>query len=213
VFTLSYWIPFLIAAFLINISPGTEFVFVVSQTISSGKKDGFLSALGAGTGSIVHVLMVAFGLAYILSKSLIVFNIIKILGAAYLIYLGIRAIISKNMQIDIEKKEIVNINSKNISYFRGILVGLLNPSSIIFFMSFLPQFVKTDVGGYFFQIIMLGFITIFMGIIINVFVIFMINYVRNVLLKSNIVLNIINKIMGSVLIFLGIRFLVSVYKD
>jgi len=210
--TISYWLPFLMAAFLINISPGTEFIYVISRTITSGKKDGFLSVLGTRTGAIVHVLMVAFGLAYVLATSLVLFNIIKAIGAAYLIYLGIRTILSKNKQIDIEKKDIENNKSLHISYFRGILVGLLNPSSIIFFVSFLPQFVNTDFGGYFFQIVMLGFITIFLGIIIFIFVIHMINNARKILFKNRIFTNIIDKIMGTILIFLGLRFIFIMYK-
>ena len=210
--TASYWVPFLIAAFLINISPGPEMFYVVSRVINSGKKDGLFSAFGTASGSAVHVLMVAVGLGYILSKSLLAFNIIKILGAGYLIYLGVKTIITKNSQIDVEKKETAKIYSPFISYFRGIMVGLLNPHSIIFFLSFLPQFINPDAGGYNMQIITLGFTTIIMGILINILIIILINIAANILFKNKIVLGIIDKIMGSILVFLGFRFLFSTYK-
>jgi len=212
-FTTSYWIPFLIAAFLINISPGPEMIYVLSRTINSGKKDGLFSALGTGTGSVIHVLMVAIGLSYILSRSLLAFNIIKILGAVYLIYLGVRAIISRNSQIEIAKNNDAKINSPFVSYFKGILVGILNPHSIIFFLSFLPQFINPDIGGYNMQIVMLGFITIVMGIIVNMLFIIMVNVAVNPMLKNKIVSGIIDKIMGSILVFLGLRFLLSTYRN
>ena len=87
----AFWAAFLLAAVIINISPGPELIFVITRTITHGKKHGFFSSLGTGSGSMVHVVLVASGLAIILSKSLVAFNIIKVLGAIYLLYLGIKA--------------------------------------------------------------------------------------------------------------------------
>ena len=212
-FTVSYWTPFLIAAFLINISPGPEMIYVTSRTINSGKRDGLFSTFGTATGSVIHVLMVAVGLGYILSKSLLAFNIIKIAGAGYLIYLGVKTISSKNSPINIMKNETGKMYTPFVSYFRGILVGLLNPHSIIFFLSFLPQFINPSIGGYNTQLITLGFITIIMGIMVNIFLIIMVNIVVNKLFKNKIISAIIDKMMGSVLVFLGLRVLLSTYRD
>jgi len=212
-YSTSYWTPFIIAAIIINISPGPELIYVISRTISLGKKDGFFSSFGSGTGSFVHVLMVAFGLAHILSKSLIVFNIIKLLGAGYLIYLGVKAVISKKFQMEIIKKDSAKIYPAYNSYFKGLLVGLLNPKSIIFFLSFLPQFVKTDAGEFFEQIIMLGAITVIMGMIIGILVVLMINKIVNILFKDEMFSSFLDKIMRSILILLGIKLLLSTNKN
>lgn len=210
---LTFWTGYLIAVFLINISPGPEMIFVISSTMSKGKKQGFFSALGAATGSTVHVILVAFGLAIILSTSLMLFAIIKIVGAIYLVYLGIKAIISKNNSLVISNDG-QNISDKSfLSYYKGVLVGVLNPKSAIFFLAFLPQFVRPENGSFSFQIICLGVITVIAGILIELVIIFIVNKTVHFLSQKQIILDIIDKLMGSILICLGIRLALSSQKD
>jgi threonine/homoserine/homoserine lactone efflux protein len=171
----AFWAAFLLAAVIINIAPGPELIFFITRTITHGKKHGFYSSLGTGNGSMVHVVMVASGLAVILSKSLVAFNIIKILGAAYLFYLGIKSFRSNGTEALSFRKDSDNVDTSLDSFRKGFFVGLLNPKSVIFFMAFLPQFVRTDSGTFWAQIINLGAITVLMGIVFEIAAILMTN--------------------------------------
>lgn len=201
----AFWAAFLLAAIIINISPGPELVFVITRTITHGKKHGFYSSAGTGSGSMVHVVMVASGLALILSKSLVAFNIIKILGAAYLFYLGIKAFRSKGTETLSFRTDSDHVDTSLASFRKGFFVGLLNPKSVIFFMAFLPQFVRTDSGAFWVQIINLGAITIMMGIVFEIVAILMTNKMSKILFGKKTFSNLIDKIMGSILILLGLR--------
>ena len=202
---LTLWAAFLLAAIIINISPGPELVFVITRTITHGKKHGFYSSLGTGSGSMVHVIMVASGLALILSKSLVAFNIIKILGAVYLFYLGIKAFQSKRTQTLFLNKDKDHADTSLVSFRKGFFVGLLNPKSVIFFMAFLPQFVRDGLGTFWGQIINLGAITILMGIVFEIAAIFMTNEISKTLFRKKIFSSLVDKLTGSIPILLGLR--------
>jgi threonine/homoserine/homoserine lactone efflux protein len=202
---LAFWAAFSLAAILINISPGPELVFVITRTIAHGRKHGFYSSLGTGSGSMVHVVMVASGFALILSKSLVAFNIIKILGAVYLFYLGIKAFRSKRTEALSFNKDADNVDTSLDSFRKGFFVGLLNPKSVIFFMAFLPQFVRTDLGAFWVQIINLGVITVLMGIVFEIVAIVMTNKISKILFRKKTFSNLIDKLTGSILILLGLR--------
>ena len=80
---------FLLTGMLLNITPGNDTIFILSRSIAQGRKAGIVSALGIGTGSIIHTLLAAFGLSLIIAESILIFNIIKYAGVAYIIYVGI----------------------------------------------------------------------------------------------------------------------------
>ena len=205
----AFWAAFLLAAMIINISPGPELIFVITRTITHGKKHGFFSSLGTGSGSMVHVVLVASGLAIILSKSLVAFNIIKILGAIYLFYLGIKAFHSKGTEVLSFKNISGNVDTLLDSFRKGFFVGLLNPKSVIFFMAFLPQFVRAASGTFWIQIIDLGAITVLMGIVFEIVAIFMTNKMSKILLGKKAFSSLVDKLMGSILILLGLRLVFS----
>jgi len=100
-----YWTLFLSAAVLLNIAPGPDMLFLISRTLTSGRTAGFASMLGLGTGALVHTLFVSLGISMILSTSLIVFQVIKWTGAAYLFYLGIQAILYGGIRTDDGKRD------------------------------------------------------------------------------------------------------------
>jgi threonine/homoserine/homoserine lactone efflux protein len=200
---------FLIATLLINISPGPEMMFVISTTISSGKRQGVSAALGAATGSTIHVLMVAFGLAVILSTSLLAFTVVKILGAVYLCYLGIRTIVSRTAPVTAENR------APRITggYRKGFFVGVLNPKSIIFFLAFLPQFVNTELSSYTFQIITLGLCTVAAGILVDSAVVLLVNGLADIVSRKKRITAIIDKLTGMVLICFGVKLALSTQRD
>lgn len=157
---------FIITSIILSIMPGPDIIFVITQSISQGKKSAIVFILGLNTGLLVHITAATLGLSVILAKSEILFQIIKYLGAAYLIYLGIMAIINR-------KKEIFNLkDSKKVSnrlYYRGIIMNILNPKVALFFLAFFPQFIIYDGANSFpiyVQMIILGIIFIVQGFIV-----------------------------------------------
>lgn len=133
---------FLTAGILLNLAPGSDTIYILSRTVSQGKKAGVMSVFGIMTGALAHTLFAALGLSMILMQSAIVFHIIKWLGAGYLIYLGIQAIRSKNGdRVPIQPQR--QLAYRRI-YTQGFLTCLLNPKVALFYLSFLPQFISTN---------------------------------------------------------------------
>lgn len=146
-------IGFLSASILLTLMPGPDILFVITQSILRGKKAGIIFATGLCTGLVVHTAAVSLGLSLLLYKSPIAFTILKFMGAAYLIYLGIKSFLHRNSDAlaiplyqQVEQK----------LYKKGILMNILNPKVLLFFIAFFPQFVnpeKTNVSG---ELLLLG---------------------------------------------------------
>jgi len=149
----NFWV-FLSAGILLNLTPGQDTLFIIGQSISQGQKAGILSALGIGTGSIVHTVAAAMGLSAIITSSAVMFQVIKYLGAAYLVFLGIHAIISQR-ELKISKEGFSSSNLLAV-YKKGILTNILNPKVAIFYLSFLPQFINPDFPAVYISFIVLG---------------------------------------------------------
>ncbi len=153
---------FIAAALLLLITPGPAVLYIVARSIDQGRMAGIVSALGVGVGSLVHVIAAALGLSALLVSSAVAFNIVKYLGAAYLIYLGVR----KFMESDTISEDQVVTHKRLIDIFnQGVVVNLLNPKTALFFFAFLPQFVNTGQGSIVMQIMVLGTIFIVLGIL------------------------------------------------
>jgi len=153
---------FAIAAFFLILSPGTDSFYILGRSIADGKKAGILSALGIGTGSLIHTLFAALGLSVILAKSALAFNIIKYAGAAYLIYLGIQVLLVKNNTVtDTDNLQ----KQKNNPYLAGILTNILNPKIAVFYLAFLPQFIDPNYSNQVVSFLFLGGIFTFFGTI------------------------------------------------
>lgn len=129
---------FLAAGIILNITPGADTMYILSRSMSSGKKAGILSVLGISSGSVIHTILAALGLSTILARSATAFNTIKYLGVIYLIFLGLTAIFKK-------EESTLNFSAEKLSlrkvYYQGLLTNLLNPKVALFFLAFLPQFV------------------------------------------------------------------------
>ena len=134
---------FLLAGLIMNLTPGADTMYILSRSLAQGKKAGILSALGISTGAIIHTLFATLGLSIILAKSSMAFEIIKNLGAAYLMFLGAKTIFKKADRTFVLSNEKDIVNYKQI-YFSGVLTNLLNPKVALFFLAFLPQFIDPD---------------------------------------------------------------------
>lgn len=135
---------FIIAAVILNITPGTDTFYVLTRCVAQGRQAGFISVAGILTGCVVHVLCAAFGLSVILSTSLLAFNLIKWAGALYLVYLGIKTLASDSRAFENTKNTRAHGQDLLAVYRQGIFTNVLNPKVALFFLSFLPQFIHTD---------------------------------------------------------------------
>ena len=201
---MTYWMVFLGAALALNLSPGPDLIYVISRTIAQGTKVGLASAAGLWTGAFIHVLAVAFGLSAILMTSAKAFTVVKYIGAAYLVYLGIQALRSKGSRFDLPSDKAPQLTPAQ-AFRQGIMVDLLNPKVAIFFMAFLPQFVRDNHGNPSLQLIGLGALVIVVAIPIESF--FVIAASRTTIFfrrhpKTSVWLD---RMLGSILITLGVR--------
>ncbi|MBU1394026.1 MAG: LysE family translocator [Gammaproteobacteria bacterium] len=158
---------FAVACLAINLIPGPDVIYIVSNTMKGKMISGLKAAMGLGVGYFVHTLAASLGLSAIILSSALAFSIVKWLGAAYLVYLGIQALISMwrgNNHI------VVDDNSKpngNV-FFQGIVVSVLNPKVALFFLSFLPQFIDPLAGSTSIQLLTLGLIFSLLATLCNV---------------------------------------------
>jgi len=153
---------FLIASLALLLTPGPAVLYIVARSINQGRMAGIVSVLGVETANFFHASAAALGLSAILLSSALAFDIVKYLGAAYLIYLGVRKLVARE---DESKAEVGKQESLSRIYSQGFVVNLFNPKTALFFFAFLPQFVNTSNGNITLQIFLLGIIFVVMAII------------------------------------------------
>jgi threonine/homoserine/homoserine lactone efflux protein len=152
---------FITAALILLLTPGPAVLFIVARSLEQGRWAGIVSALGVGAAGVLHVIVAAFGLSALLMQSAIAFGIVKYLGAAYLIFLGMKTLLAKS---DISAIQTVEKSSLSRIFVQGFIVNLLNPKTALFFFAFLPQFVNPARGAVTPQIVFLGTIFVAMAI-------------------------------------------------
>lgn len=152
---------FLAAALGLVIIPGPNIIYIVTRSVDQGKRAGLVSALGVETATPVHVAAAAFGLSALLLSSALAFSVVKYAGAAYLIVLGIRALISRQPN---HQESVVEPKSLSRIFFQGLAVNLLNPKTALFFFAFLPQFVDPARGAIIGQILFFGILLNILGL-------------------------------------------------
>lgn len=138
-----------VIAFLGALAPGPDFIIVTFHSLKYGRKAGFYTALGVGLGCLVHITYCVAGIGYIVMQSVLLFNILKYVGAAYLVYIGIRALLAKssclsNMGSDKYRSEQDNHFSSVSVLKKGFLVNALNPKATLFFVSVFSQVINTQ---------------------------------------------------------------------
>ena len=162
----NFWVLFLTTAIALNIAPGPDLLYILTKTIRSGKKVGLASALGVCSGALFHVFAAFIGLSAILVSSALAFSVVKYVGAAYLLYLAYQAFKSSGFELNVD----VQVKEKETAFqaFKeGVLIDILNPKVAIFFMAFLPQFVRDDAGPVSFQLLYLGLMVIAVAIVVE----------------------------------------------
>ena len=150
---------FLAAAFLLAITPGPGIFYVLGRSLAGGRREGSISSLGTFVGGLVHVVAAAAGISAVLAVSAIAFSVVKYVGAAYLVYLGIRMILTRHVQAS----DGGMAASGRDSFKQGIWTEVLNPKTALFFLAFIPQFVSSARGHVFLQFLVLGTISVMLN--------------------------------------------------
>lgn len=196
----SHFVAFLVATFIIAIVPGPDMAFIVSRSVSEGKTAGIATAIGMQVGVLFHILLAAFGLSAILLKSALVFQIIKYIGAGYLIYLGIQTIRDKKgINITIQESQ----GGIRKAFWQGAITDIFNPKVALFFLTFLPQFISPSMGNTFLQFIVLGVIFGCLTLVVDVGYSIIASSIRNVLVKNKTAMLWQKIVSGFTLIGLG----------
>jgi threonine/homoserine/homoserine lactone efflux protein len=195
-------IMFAAASVLLALAPGPDNLFVLTQSMLFGRSAGFKIIMGLCTGLVFHTTIVSLGVAAIFQTSLVAFNTLKYIGAAYLIYLAYGAFRASSSKLEV--KESVRLSSWNL-YRRGIIMNITNPKVSIFFMAFLPQFTDSSKGSITIQMFLLGFIFILATIVIFGIISQLAGAAGRILSKSAKVDRVLNVLAGSIFAGLAVK--------
>ncbi|GHH68676.1 RhtB family transporter [Streptosporangium violaceochromogenes] len=152
---------FAVASLALVLVPGPNHLYIAARGIAQGRAAGVASAFGVETGTLVHIAAAAAGLSYVIARSATLFNVIKWAGVAYLVCLGVRALTGGQ---ETAARKVVPQPLRAI-FLEGVVVNLLNPKVILFFLAFLPQFVRPEAGAVPLQIAVLGGTLLLLGLI------------------------------------------------
>lgn len=202
----NFWM-FALTGLLLNLTPGNDMLYVIARSSGQGTKAGVVSALGIGAGCIIHIFAAVIGLSALIAQSATAFDIIKYVGAAYLIYLGVKSVLSKKHSVKIDQ-DLKKLSYKKI-FWQGFVTNVLNPKVALFFLAFLPQFINIHKGNTSLQILFLGTWFDFVGTIVNVLVALLFGKIGAWLSKSPTFIQWQERITGTILIALGIKVALS----
>jgi threonine/homoserine/homoserine lactone efflux protein len=194
---------FVLSGLLLNVTPGPDTLYIVGRSSSQGGRAGAVAALGIGTGALVHICAAALGLSAILAASAAAFTAVKIVGAAYLVYVGISLIRSNGPAQS--APALGNRTPLRGIFFQGFLTNVLNPKVALFFLAFLPQFVSSDAPSKALAFLFLGAIFDFNGTLWNLLVAWSTARISSRLAASDSVKKWFNRCVGSIFVFVGIR--------
>ena len=160
--TQHFWL-FVVSGLLLNITPGQDTLYIVTRSVAQGRAAGLWSVLGISSGSVVHTLAAAFGLSAILATSAHAFIAVKLAGAAYLVYLGVKMLLERPASTTAGMEPPPARESAWAIYRAALLTNVLNPKVALFFLAFLPQFVAPDASSRVTAFLFLGAVFVFNG--------------------------------------------------
>lgn len=148
------WLAFVVASILFIQVPGPSLLFTIGRALTVGRRDALLSVLGNSLGIVVQVLLIAVGLAAVVTASAAAYTVVKVAGAAYVIWLGVQAV--RNRRLARASLDAPIHGGRGRALRTGFVVGVTNPKTLVFFVAFLPQFVDTGAGHVGLQMALLG---------------------------------------------------------
>jgi len=196
---------FMTTALALNLTPGPSILFILSRCLGQGRSAAVASVFGLATASVIQAIATAFGLSALFVYSPLAFDIIKYCGAAYLVYLGVSSFLKGGIAGVTARISRVRRRSLMQSYYQGLVADLFNPKLLLFFFAFLPQFVDTNRGAPWAQMLILGLLFQVTGIPTNLAVAFAGGSLAGWIARHPAAARIQNWLSGALLIGLGIR--------
>lgn len=206
-YSLVHWLTFATAAIFVVATPGPDLACILGQTMRNGQKAGFVALIGMCTGAALHVSMVTLGLGSLISSSDLALSALKWVGAGYLIYLGVVAIISAQKPVTGAVGN--GTHGLTFSFRQGLFVNLLNPKAILFYIAFLPQFVVPGHGPEALQLALHGGIVIVVAVLVYGPVIVLAHRFSSLGKSQERTAKRIDRLTGGVLIGLGAKIAIS----
>ena len=199
----NYWL-FIATAILLVITPGQDTFFILGRSLSGGRSAGIAAALGITAGSVIHTFAAALGLSALLATSPYAFMAVKFAGAAYLIYIGVRALLSRGSGLPGDEAD-TRADGRWPAFRQGIFSNLLNPKVALFFLALMPQFIDAGstqkVGAF----LVLGLTFVALGVIWCVVLAVAAAKLRGAFLRRPSMANVLNKVAGAMFIALGLK--------
>ena len=196
---LSSIVTFAIASVALLLIPGPAVIYVLNRSVSDGREVGLAAVAGLELGNFVHVVAATAGLSAVLATSATAFNAVKWLGAAYLVFVGLRTLATKPRAVSGDSASV----SRRRSFSQGVIVNTLNPKVALFFLSYLPQFIDPDNGAAWSQALVLGSIFVAIGCLTDGMYALTASALRTVLLRGRTLPFVQRYVAGSVFIALG----------
>ncbi|GGP28067.1 LysE family translocator [Silvimonas amylolytica] len=198
---------FILSGLLLNIAPGPDSFYIVTRSVTQGFRAGSAAALGIGAGTMVHIFAAAFGLSAVLATSAMAFTIVKLMGAAYLLYIGIGMLRSRAKHTAADQSDSPVIPPATLwEIFRqGFWTNVLNPKVALFFLAFVPQFINSDAPHTALSFIILGLIFNFNGMLWCHFLALSAHQAAQRLRGTGRFTMWLNRVMGSVFVYLGVK--------
>lgn len=201
------FILFMGATVLLNLTPGSDVLFIGSQSLVS-RRHGILALLGTSTGIAIWIGLTVIGLTAVVKQSVWLFDMIKIFGALYLLFLAWQAFFlrsTNNLSPGLQKSGVNAV----YSYYKGVLTNILNPKVGLFFITFLPQFINTRHGTVSLQLLSLGICFIISGTLVNLMYVFLFAYIKDKMFNSFGFKRILNKITGLIFCVLAYEIIMA----
>jgi len=193
---------FVTTGILLNLTPGPDTLYILGRSIAQGRRAGVASALGISVGSIFHTGAAALGLSAVLATSAWAFTFVKLAGAAYLIFLGVRALLEKPHELSMP----AHFKRHGAAAFRqGIVTNILNPKVALFFLAFLPQFIDAAAPSKTIAFIVLGLTFVTTGTIWCLILAWFSSAFSARLRENPTLTALLNRAVGSLFVFLGMR--------
>jgi threonine/homoserine/homoserine lactone efflux protein len=194
---------FLSVSLAITLAPGADMIYVVSRGVGQGRQAALVSAAAVNTGSVIHLLFAVLGLSILLQRSAVAFYAIKYVGAAYLVYLGVRVLLDRE---SIQPSEEAVPRRRLAGVFaQGVATNLLNPKAYLFFLSFLPQFADPSVGGVAVQMLLFGFLFVAIGVVCDSLIAWFSGGLGELLARRPRFSAAVRWLAGGILVALGLR--------
>ncbi|MGX7743895.1 LysE family translocator [Rhodopseudomonas parapalustris] len=195
---------FVASGLLLNVTPGPDTAYIVGRGLQFGWRGGAAAALGVGTGCLVHVAAAAAGLSALLMASTLAFGVLKLVGAAYLLWLGMRMLLAGPADFAASTGAAPALSLPAV-FRQGVLTNVLNPKVALFFLAFLPQFVAADAPNKALAFLVLGLIFVVNGTLYCLALAAFAARAADRLRRSGTVLQWINRGLGALFVALGIR--------